>query len=308
MGVPYLVADVGGLSELVRLEAFSEAVLPEPSAPQLAAHLQSVLERGTLPLLPLRPQVPIPSLLCAPRANTHQTCSDGLCCTLQHEACSLHVCLAARSSCAGQLAGPRGSARGLDEPASGALTHPSLLDISAPGVTSEWVGVLGAVQALTGAQQWVDWHRNFEAERPALSQVSAPKKPHHSGLSVHAMKPCEVCAPLTSPTFTTNAGTSCASRTGIEATGRLLQRERGGWLCGALQADAAAVAQVGAAARVRVVGVARGDAAMRVWQAACGGASTADLDAPMLLLPDGFSLLQGDGVLQVHILLRSRTW
>ncbi len=57
MGVPYMVADVGGMSELVDLGAFSEAVLPEASAPRLAAQLQTVLERGTLPLLPLRPQV-----------------------------------------------------------------------------------------------------------------------------------------------------------------------------------------------------------------------------------------------------------
>lgn len=57
MGVPYMVADVGGMSELVDLGAFSEAVLPEAAAPRLAAQLQTVLERGTLPVLPLRPQV-----------------------------------------------------------------------------------------------------------------------------------------------------------------------------------------------------------------------------------------------------------
>jgi hypothetical protein len=56
MGVPYMVADMGGVSELVDLEPFSEAVLPELGAPHLAAQLQTVLERGTLPLLPLRPQ------------------------------------------------------------------------------------------------------------------------------------------------------------------------------------------------------------------------------------------------------------
>ncbi len=59
MGVPYMVADVGGVSELVDLGAFSEAVLPEAGAARLAAQLQTVLERGTLPLLPLRPQARI---------------------------------------------------------------------------------------------------------------------------------------------------------------------------------------------------------------------------------------------------------
>ena len=62
MGVPYMVADVGAMSELVDMGAFSEAVLPEAAAPRLAAHLQTVLERGTLPLLPLRPEVLGPSL------------------------------------------------------------------------------------------------------------------------------------------------------------------------------------------------------------------------------------------------------
>ncbi|CAL8462363.1 g1896 [Coccomyxa elongata] len=146
MGVPYMVADVGGMSELVDLGAFSEAVLAEASAPRLAAQLQTVLERGTLPLLPLRPQ------------------------------------------------------------------------------------------ALTGAKQWVNWQRSFAAERASFVK----------------------------------ADRAMAS----------LAKSRG-------------------PAVVQVVGVPRGEGLAQVWQAACGGKGAGDLAAPLLLLPDGFSLLPGDEILQV---------
>ncbi|KAK9906836.1 hypothetical protein WJX75_008813 [Coccomyxa subellipsoidea] len=143
MGVPYMVADMGGVSELVDLEPFSEAVLPELGAPHLAAQLQTVLERGTLPLLPLRPQ------------------------------------------------------------------------------------------ALTGAQQWMDWHRSIAADRKAFMQAD-----------------------------------------------RTLGKSEG-------------------TGEVRVVRVRRGEGAQGLWQRACGGGSTAEMEAPLLLLPDGFSLLPGNGILQV---------
>ncbi len=38
-----------------------------------------------------------------------------------------------------------------------------------------------------------------------------------------------------------------------------------------------------------------------MWQAACGGKGTDDLAAALLLLPDGFSLLPGDEILQVAL-------
>ena len=61
MGVPFLIADVGGVPELLDLGAFSEAVVRAPNAPDLAALLQTVLERGVLPALPLLPGVRHPS-------------------------------------------------------------------------------------------------------------------------------------------------------------------------------------------------------------------------------------------------------
>ena len=57
MGMPYMVSDVGGMSELVDLHRYSEAVVPHSSGGELAAALQTVLERGTLPVLPLRQTV-----------------------------------------------------------------------------------------------------------------------------------------------------------------------------------------------------------------------------------------------------------
>ena len=57
MGMPHLVSDVGGMSELVDLDQFSEAVVPHGSEDALAAALQTVLERGMLPVLPLRETV-----------------------------------------------------------------------------------------------------------------------------------------------------------------------------------------------------------------------------------------------------------
>ena len=52
-----MVSDVGGMSELVDLERFSEAVVPGGDYADLAVALQTVLERGTLPVLPLRQEV-----------------------------------------------------------------------------------------------------------------------------------------------------------------------------------------------------------------------------------------------------------
>ena len=57
MGVPFLIADVGGVAELLDLGAFSEAVVAAPAAPDLAAALQTVLERGALPAMRLLPSV-----------------------------------------------------------------------------------------------------------------------------------------------------------------------------------------------------------------------------------------------------------
>ena len=65
MGVPHMVSDVGGMSELVDLERFSEAVVPHGSEGALAVALQAVLERGTLPVLPLR-QTVLPPCALAP--------------------------------------------------------------------------------------------------------------------------------------------------------------------------------------------------------------------------------------------------
>ena len=66
-------------------------------------------------------------------------------------------------------------------------------------------------------------------------------------------------------------------------------------LCTTVQADVA-VAKSGGTGEVQVVPVRRGDAAQRLWQRACGGTSIAET---LLLLPDGFSLLPGEGILQV---------
>ncbi len=63
MGVPHMVSDVGGMSELVDLERFSEAVVPHGSEGALAVALQTALERGTLPVLPLRQTVRPPCAL-----------------------------------------------------------------------------------------------------------------------------------------------------------------------------------------------------------------------------------------------------
>ena len=52
-----MVSDVGGMEELVDLERFSEAVVTAGSSAELAVALQTILERGTLPVLPLRPVV-----------------------------------------------------------------------------------------------------------------------------------------------------------------------------------------------------------------------------------------------------------
>ena len=57
MGVPFLVADVGGVSELVDLGSHGEAVIRDATPAALAASLQAVLERGTLPVLRLLPSV-----------------------------------------------------------------------------------------------------------------------------------------------------------------------------------------------------------------------------------------------------------
>ncbi|CAL5227669.1 g10676 [Coccomyxa viridis] len=54
LGTPYMVSDVGGMSELVELERYSEAVVPGGDYAELAVSLQTVLERGALPVLPLR--------------------------------------------------------------------------------------------------------------------------------------------------------------------------------------------------------------------------------------------------------------
>ena len=59
------------------------------------------------------------------------------------------------------------------------------------------------------------------------------------------------------------------------------------------------LAKSGGPAVVQTVGVPRGEGLTQVWQASCGGKSAADLAAPLLLLPDGFSLLPGDEILQV---------
>ena len=63
MGVPHMVSDVGGMSELVDLERYSEAVVPHGSEGALAVALQTALERGTLPVLPLRQTVRLPCTL-----------------------------------------------------------------------------------------------------------------------------------------------------------------------------------------------------------------------------------------------------
>ena len=57
LGTPYMVSDVGGMSELVELERYSEAVVPGGDYAELAVSLQTVLERGALPVLPLRQEV-----------------------------------------------------------------------------------------------------------------------------------------------------------------------------------------------------------------------------------------------------------
>lgn len=57
MDVPFLVTDVGGVSELLDMSAFGEAIVPEADATLLAARMQTVLERGHLPVLQLLPQV-----------------------------------------------------------------------------------------------------------------------------------------------------------------------------------------------------------------------------------------------------------
>ena len=57
MKTPYIVSDVGGTSELVDLSRYSEAVVPKGDDAELAITLQTVLERGTLPVLPLRQEV-----------------------------------------------------------------------------------------------------------------------------------------------------------------------------------------------------------------------------------------------------------
>ena len=63
MGIPHMVSDVGGMSELVDLERYSEAVVPHGSEGELGAALQTVLERGTLPVLPLQRTVRPPCVL-----------------------------------------------------------------------------------------------------------------------------------------------------------------------------------------------------------------------------------------------------
>lgn len=57
MDVPFLVTDVGGISELVDMSSFGEAVVPEADSALLAARLQTTLERGYLPVLQLLPEV-----------------------------------------------------------------------------------------------------------------------------------------------------------------------------------------------------------------------------------------------------------
>jgi hypothetical protein len=57
MRVPFLVTDTGGMAELVDMGTFWEAVVPEATPARLAAQLQTVLERGYLPILQLLPQV-----------------------------------------------------------------------------------------------------------------------------------------------------------------------------------------------------------------------------------------------------------
>ena len=57
MKTPYIVSDVGGTSELVDLSRYSEAVVPTGDDAELAIALQTVLERGTLPVMPLRQEV-----------------------------------------------------------------------------------------------------------------------------------------------------------------------------------------------------------------------------------------------------------
>lgn len=66
----------------------------------------------------------------------------------------------------------------------------------------------------------------------------------------------------------------------------------------AAQADRT-LGKSGGTGEVRVVRVRRGEGAQGLWQRACGGGSTAEMEAPLLLLPDGFSLLPGNGILQV---------
>lgn len=57
MDVPFLVTDVGGISELLDMSSFGEAVVPEADSALLAARLQTTLERGYLPVLQLLPEV-----------------------------------------------------------------------------------------------------------------------------------------------------------------------------------------------------------------------------------------------------------
>ncbi len=77
MGTPYIVSDVGGMSELVDLERYPEAVVPKGDSAELAVALQAVLERGTLPVLPLRPEVSAQGVL-------------SLCCPSRH-ACTSQI-------------------------------------------------------------------------------------------------------------------------------------------------------------------------------------------------------------------------
>ena len=93
MGTPYMVSDVGGMSELVDLDRYSEAVVPGGNYAELAVALQTVLERGTLPALPLRQEV---GLVCRHYHFTHWL--TGYQHQQKHEYCVLCACIAFASN------------------------------------------------------------------------------------------------------------------------------------------------------------------------------------------------------------------
>ena len=48
------------------------------------------------------------------------------------------------------------------------------------------------------------------------------------------------------------------------------------------------------AAQLRLLELASGHSPTAMWQAACQRSGSSDLEAPLLLLPEGFSVLPGD--------------